>query len=85
MPKTSVITARVDHELKSHTEKILHELGLTPSQAITLFYNQINLHSGLPFPVNLPNEQTRQALRDARGRKLETFDTVDDLLDDLQS
>jgi DNA-damage-inducible protein J len=59
-------------------------LGLTPTQAITLFYKQVNLHNGLPFPVNIPNAETRQAIEDAQeGRGVKRFDTVDKLLDDL--
>ena len=74
MPKSSVITARIDTSLKQDTEQILQALGLTPSQAITLFYRQVTLHQGLPFPVNLPNARTRKALQDAQDRyNLETF------------
>ena len=38
MPKTQTISARVDPELKENVEMIFNELGLTSSQAITLFY-----------------------------------------------
>ena len=58
MPKTTVITARIDPALKEDTEQILRQLGLTPSQAITLFYRQVTLLDGLPFPVSLPNPKT---------------------------
>jgi DNA-damage-inducible protein J len=86
MTKSSVITARIDPALKQDTEQILNELGLTPSQAITLFYRQITLNDGLPFPVNLPNAKTKRALRDAQERyRLENFDTVDELLEDLEA
>jgi DNA-damage-inducible protein J len=84
MAKTAVITARVDPELKHRTEHVLKELGLTPTQAITLFYKQVNLHNGLPFPVNIPNAETRQAIEDAQeGRGLKKFDTPEKLFDDL--
>jgi DNA-damage-inducible protein J len=86
MAKSSIISARIDPDLKHDTELILSQLGLTPSQAITLFYRQVTLHEGLPFPVSLPNAKTRQALREAQERyRLETFDTVDDLFEDLQA
>ena len=85
MTKSAVISARIDAELKQDTERILNELGLTPSQAITLFYHQIMLYAGLPFPVNLPNARTRGALQEAKERyRLETFKTVEDLFADLQ-
>jgi DNA-damage-inducible protein J len=84
MSKTALITARIDPSLKQTTETILQQLGLTPSQAITMFYRQINLRRGLPFEVNLPNTETRQAIEDAVNRtNVKTFETVDDALTEL--
>ena len=84
MHKSSMITARIDPELKQDTEQVLKQLGLTPSQAITLFYRQITLHQGLPFPVSLPNAVTQRALREAQeGANLKSYNSVDDLLEDL--
>jgi DNA-damage-inducible protein J len=65
MAKTDVVSARIDPELKQNVEHIFQELGLTTTQAITLFYKQVDLHRGLPFEVRLPNEVTLQALAEA--------------------
>ncbi|MFN8489762.1 MAG: type II toxin-antitoxin system RelB/DinJ family antitoxin [Caldilineaceae bacterium] len=54
MQKTSAISAKIDPDLKRNAEEILHDLGLSVSQAITLFYRQIELRKGLPFAVELP-------------------------------
>jgi DNA-damage-inducible protein J len=84
MAKTAVISARIDPDLKYNAERVFGELGLTVSQAITLFYRQVDLHRGLPFSVRIPNETTRKALEEARARRnLESFDSVDDLFEDL--
>ena len=84
MAKTAVISARIDPDLKHDAERVFRELGLTVSQAITLFYRQVDLHRGLPFSVRIPNETTRKALEEARTRRnLESFDSVDDLFEDL--
>ena len=82
--KTSTISARIDPSLKEKTERIFKELGLTSSQAITLFYKQVELQRGLPFVVKIPNDVTVQALEDAKTRNnLKTFDTAENLFDDL--
>ena len=82
--KTSTISARIDPSLKENTERIFKELGLTSSQAITLFYKQVELQQGLPFVVRIPNDATIRALEDAKTRNnLETFDTAENLFDDL--
>lgn len=54
MAKTAVLNARIDPEVKSQAERILSELGIPASSAITIFYRQIILHGGLPFDVTLP-------------------------------
>ncbi len=80
MPKTAVISARIDPKLKHSAEKVFNELGLTTTQAITLFYKQVELERGLPFAVRVPNDVTVEALQQARTRQeLESFNTFDDL------
>lgn len=40
MTKSTLITARIDPELKQETEKVFDELGLSMTQAITFFLNK---------------------------------------------
>ena len=47
--KTSVIHARIEPQTKKKAEEVLLKLGLTPTEAIRIFYKQISLRSGLPF------------------------------------
>jgi DNA-damage-inducible protein J len=57
MAKTAYISVRIDPKIKEEAEKILKELGLTVSEAITLLFRQIILHNGLPFKVDLPKKK----------------------------
>ena len=73
--KTSIINARVKPELKGDVEKILSKLGISTTQAITMFFEQIKIKRGIPFPLQLPNDETLDAMQDARkNENLETFD-----------
>ena len=79
MAKTETIRARVEPGLKRDAEAVLKKIGLTPSEAITLFLTQVKLTKGLPFPLRVPNAETRRAIRETRARKhLETFENVSD-------
>jgi DNA-damage-inducible protein J len=79
--KTAVVHTRIEPAVKKTAEMILQRLGLSPTEAIRMFYTQIMLRNGLPFTVDLPNEKTQQALRDSRnGHNLECFESVDDLV-----
>lgn len=51
--KESYVRARVDSRLKLDSEAILHELGLTTTDAIRIFLHQVRLHKGLPFELKL--------------------------------
>ena len=84
MPKTEIISARVDSKLKHNAEEVFKELGLTTTQAITLFYKQVELERGLPFAVRVPNDVTAEALEQAPTRQnLDSFNTLEDLFADL--
>jgi DNA-damage-inducible protein J len=84
MGKTSTIRARIEPDLKNKAEHIFRQLGLTTTQAITLFYKQVELRKGLPFDVAITNEITRQTLDDTdAGRNLIVCDDADDMFKKL--
>lgn len=55
MANTSAVYARIDTDLKENAEKILSQLGISPSGAIQMLYSQIVLTRGLPFDLHLPS------------------------------
>ena len=78
--QTGMIRARVSANLKVEAESILNEIGLSASDAIRMFYRQIILCNGLPFPARIPNATTRKALRDAEaGKNLTRYADADDM------
>jgi DNA-damage-inducible protein J len=84
MGKSSTIRARIEPDLKDKAEHIFHQLGLTTTQAITLFYKQVELKKGLPFDVVIPNEITRQTFDDTdAGRNLIICDNTEDMFKKL--
>jgi DNA-damage-inducible protein J len=83
-PKTGMIRARVDPGLKAKVEGILGQLGLSPSDAIRLFYTQVALTRGMPFEVRMPNSLTRKTLEDAdAGKNLTHHSSVDEMFKDM--
>ena len=80
MAKTEMIRARVEPELKREAEELFSSLGLSTTEAITLFYKQVTLHQGLPFAVRMPNAETVEALEQARNRReLTEYGSLDEL------
>ena len=82
MNKSAVIHARVEPGTKKKAEGVLKKLGMSPTEAIRLFYRQICLRGGLPFPVLIPNELTRDTLdKSAKGESVQSFESVDELFE----
>lgn len=78
--KTETIRARVEPELKHEAEALLKDLGLSATDAITVFYRQVVLHRGLPFDVRIPNAETVEALRQAEtGEGLTEYSDLEEL------
>ena len=85
MAKTAMIRARVEPELKSEVEGVFSELGLSATEAITLFYKQVAIHNGLPFQVRIPNAETMAAIKDANDlTDLIEYSGFDDLIADFE-
>jgi DNA-damage-inducible protein J len=80
MGKTAYITARVEPKLKSSAESVLHKLGLSTTEAITLFLHQVTLRRGLPFEVRVPNAPTRRAIDELEAGRGRRFDSADDMI-----
>ena len=78
--KSSVINMRVEPKLKKQAEKVLHPLGLTTTDAITIFLHKLVLEEGLPFEVRIPNKATQKAMKNVMARKnLKHYKSVEEL------
>ncbi len=58
MAKNATISMRIDDQLKSDVEKIFHQLGLTTSEAIKIFFAAVRNRKGLPFQLQIASDQT---------------------------
>jgi DNA-damage-inducible protein J len=80
MSKSATIRARIEPSLKKEAESLLRKMGLSATQAITIFYRQIKMRKGLPFNIVIPNKTTRKTLEDTdAGRDLVVCDDADDM------
>ena len=80
MSKSAMIRARIEPELKAEVEAVFKKLGLSVSEAISVFYRQVQLQEGMPFEVKIPNRKTLKAMKDAEhGRNLTEYADVDEM------
>jgi DNA-damage-inducible protein J len=84
MARTAMINARTERELKKEVEVILKSLGMSTTEAINIFFRQVKLRRGLPFPVEIPNDETLKVFQDSEeGKGLVECKDADDMFERL--
>lgn len=80
MNKAAFVRARVEPQLKIAAEHVLYELGITPTQAITMLYKRVAREHEWPIELKIPNARTRKALEETdKGIGLVECKDIDDL------
>ena len=83
---TTTINARIDPETKTEAVDILHSLGMTTTQAISLFFRQIIYTIGIPFELKVPNKTTVETFNKTdAGEDLHRVSSIDKLAEELKS
>ena len=82
MHNTATVHARIDSRTKRDSERVLHRIGMTPTDAVRLLYRQIALRREFPLELRVPNTLTAKTLNKSdRGEEIETFDSLDEMVD----
>ncbi len=77
------ISTRIDPALKKKALRIFEGLGVSEAEAIRMFYAQVALHNGIPFPVKIPNAETLAAFAETgKPEKLPSYKKFRALRDD---
>jgi DNA-damage-inducible protein J len=85
MAKTGYITARVEPKLKARAARVLAKVGVSTTDAITMFLTQVVLRGGLPFEARAPSAETQAALAELEAGEGERFEgKTSDFLDHMQ-
>ncbi len=76
---------RIDENEKNETFKVLRELGITPAQAVKMFFAQVRITHSIPFPIDYtPNEKTAKMLLASDEEKgYKKHASIEDLFRDL--
>jgi len=79
------VRARIDPGTKKRAAAALDAMGLSIPGAIRLLMLQIAEERRLPFDMKVPNGVTREAIAELEAGKGQRFDTVGDLMADLNA
>jgi DNA-damage-inducible protein J len=82
------INFKIDQDIKTQAEEVFAGLGLNTTQALNLFLRQVIYNQGIPFELKLPrkpNQDTLDALNDAKNGNVERCDDLNDLFSKLKN
>jgi DNA-damage-inducible protein J len=85
MAANALVQARIDGAVKEEAAAVLTSMGLTVSDAVRLLLTRVAKEHALPFDPLIPNAQTVEAMKEARRGKLTSFESVDELMADLNA
>jgi len=85
MTENAVVRARIDGHIKEEASAVLAAMGLSVSDAFRIMMTRIAREKALPFEPLVPNAETIAAMKEARRGTLPSFDSVDDLMADLNA
>ena len=84
---TTNYNVRLDQDLKDRAFSVIESYGLTPSQAIRLFLNQIADTNEIPLSFDYQpklNAQTIAAIAEIANGKGSKYDSFGDLMNELE-
>jgi len=82
---TTLIQAQIDDELNERASAVLATIGLTASDAFRLMMVRIATEQKMPFEPLVPNAETIAAMKAARQGDVVAFDSIEDLMADLNT
>jgi DNA-damage-inducible protein J len=85
MSATEMVHVRVEKRIKTQAAKTLAAMGLSVSDAVRVLLTRVAVEKALPFEVRVPNATTAAAMREARKGGLASFNSVPDLMTDLNA
>ncbi|MDB5524881.1 MAG: damage inducible-like protein [Rhizobium sp.] len=85
MVANALVQTRIDSKIKDEAAAVLASMGLSVSDAVRLMLTRVAHDKALPFEPLIPNAETIEAMREARAGKLKSFNSVEDLMADLNA
>jgi DNA-damage-inducible protein J len=86
--KTSMISIRIQEELKAQVEAILGDMGLTMSSAIQIYLTKIIKERKIPFELTSyqPNATTHAAILESKknaSKKAKKYSDAESLINEI--
>ena len=74
----AIVRARINKKTKTQAEKVMKKMGLSTSEAIRIFFDQIITDKRLPFELCVPSPTTLRALQEdiSKAKRYKSLDAM---------
>ncbi|MDR7016323.1 type II toxin-antitoxin system RelB/DinJ family antitoxin [Acinetobacter sp. 3657] len=79
MRKTEVYQVRLDSQEKKQAFAVFKQLGISPAQAVRLFFKQVVLTKSIPFAIENQNINMEQLLKLRKSKATATIENPSDV------
>lgn len=84
---TTMISIRVDKDIKDQADALFDELGLSLTSAINVFLRQAVRRRKIPFEIESeyrPNQETQTAIAESYNEPTKVYHNLKDLFTDME-
>ena len=82
MSGKTFVRASIDKDIENEAAAVLAGIGLIVSDAFRIMLPRPATEKTLPFEPLMPNDETIAAMLDARQGKIESFNSIEEFIDD---
>jgi DNA-damage-inducible protein J len=83
MSQKAVVRARIEQAIKDEAVAVLDAVGYTVSDLFRILLIRIAREHEIPFQPLIPNEETIEAMKEARNGTMRSCNSVKELMEDL--
>lgn len=80
---TKTYSVRLDEKTRDDAQKVFNELGMDFSTGIKIYLKQVIKRNAIPFDLSNNDSSLDRALAEYRDGNYKSFNSVDDLFNDL--
>lgn len=82
---TKTYSLRLDEKTRSDAQKVFNDLGMDFSTGIKVYLKQVIKTNSIPFELSNRSSELDRSLKELKDGNYKSFNSVDELFDDLDN
>ena len=83
--KRIATSIKLNKKNRDFAKEFFKKYNLTLSDGINIFLAKVTMDKKIPFELEIPNKETMKAIKEAERGEVDYFNSVEDLMKDLEN